>query len=138
MMKEGERTLLTPDPRADSICPFCFIGKRRVEEAIRRAKDDKLPLDFHIRFAPFLLDPTLPASPGDNKRERYTRRFGGAERVQKMEEAMIQRGLECNPPIKFSYGGVVSQTTGESSAAFAALCGVTESTESTEADNDRV
>ncbi|POY71436.1 hypothetical protein BMF94_5749 [Rhodotorula taiwanensis] len=96
---------------SDSICPFCFIGKRRVEEAIRRAKDDKLPLDFHIRFAPFLLDPTLPASPGDNKRDRYTRRFGGAERVQKMEEAMIQRGLECNPPIKFSYGGVVSQTT---------------------------
>ena len=25
---------------------------------------------------------------------------------------MVQRGLECNPPIKFSYGGVVSQTTG--------------------------
>jgi hypothetical protein len=29
-----------------------------------------------------------------------------------MEEQMVQRGLECNPPIKFSYGGVVSQTTG--------------------------
>ncbi|TKA54683.1 hypothetical protein B0A53_03090 [Rhodotorula sp. CCFEE 5036] len=97
---------------SDSICPFCFIGKRRIEEAIRLAKEEEhLPLDFHIRFAPFLLDPTLPASPGENKRERYRRRFGGAERVQKMEEQMVQRGLECNPPIKFSYGGVVSQTT---------------------------
>ena len=28
-----------------------------------------------------------------------------------MEEAMIERGRECNPPIEFSYGGVVSQTT---------------------------
>lgn len=32
--------------------------------------------------------------------------------MQKMEEQMLERGLECNPPIKFSYGGVVSQTTG--------------------------
>ncbi|BGP36812.1 hypothetical protein JCM10450v2_000705 [Rhodotorula kratochvilovae] len=94
---------------SDSICPFCFIGKRRIEEAIR--KSSHLPLTFSLRFAPFLLDPTLPASPGENKRERYIRRFGGAEKVRAMEEAMIERGRACDPPIQFSYGGVVSQTT---------------------------
>lgn len=28
-----------------------------------------------------------------------------------MEEAMVERGKGCDPPINFSYGGVVSQTT---------------------------
>ncbi|GAA5949621.1 hypothetical protein JCM3765_002727 [Sporobolomyces pararoseus] len=96
---------------SDSICPFCYIGFNRITSAISRAKAENLPLDFSLRFAPFLLDPTLPPSPGENKRERYIKRFGGAEKVAKMEEAMIERGRGCNPPIEFSYGGNVSQTT---------------------------
>ncbi|GAA6020323.1 hypothetical protein JCM11491_005330 [Sporobolomyces phaffii] len=96
---------------SDSICPFCYIGFNRITNAITRAKAEALPLDFSLRFAPFLLDPTLPPSPGENKRERYVKRFGGREKVAKMEEAMIERGRECTPKIEFSYGGVVSQTT---------------------------
>ncbi|GAA5828482.1 hypothetical protein JCM5353_002690 [Sporobolomyces roseus] len=96
---------------SDSICPFCYIGFNRITSAISRAKAEQLPIEFSLKFAPFLLDPTLPASPGENKRERYIKRFGGPEKVAKMEEAMIERGRECNPPIEFSYGGVVSQTT---------------------------
>ncbi|GAA5988570.1 hypothetical protein JCM5350_004457 [Sporobolomyces pararoseus] len=96
---------------SDSICPFCYIGFNRITSAISRAKAENLPLEFSLRFAPFLLDPTLPPSPGENKRERYIKRFGGVEKVAKMEEAMIERGRGCNPPIEFSYGGNVSQTT---------------------------
>lgn len=73
------------------------------------AKDKDLPLDFSISFAPFLLDPTLPNSPGEVKRERYIRKFGGPEKVAAMEQAMIERGKAEG--ISFSYGGVVSQTT---------------------------
>ncbi|TNY21085.1 thioredoxin-like protein [Rhodotorula diobovata] len=94
---------------SDSICPFCYVGKRRIEEAIRRSSH--LPLKFNIRFSPFLLDPNLPSSPGENKRERYQRRFGGVDKVAAMEQAMIERGKQCDPPIAFSYDGVVSQTT---------------------------
>lgn len=50
-----------------SICPFCFIGYRRIQSAIKQAKEQNLPLDFSIRFAPFLLDPTLPNSPGPSR-----------------------------------------------------------------------
>ncbi|GJN91697.1 hypothetical protein Rhopal_004720-T1 [Rhodotorula paludigena] len=96
---------------SDSICPFCFVGYRRIQQAIRIAKERSLPLSFSLRFAPFLLDPTLPPSPGESKRERYVRRFGGEERVRQMEEAMKERGRACDPPIEFSYGGNVSQTT---------------------------
>ncbi|GAA6058725.1 hypothetical protein JCM10212_003413 [Sporobolomyces blumeae] len=96
---------------SDSICPFCYIGFNRITSAIERAKTESLPLEFSVRFAPFLLDPTLPASPGENKRERYIRRFGGRDKVRAMEQAMVDRGRGCNPPIEFSYGGNVSQTT---------------------------
>lgn len=68
-----------------------------------------LPLDFSVSFAPFLLDPSLPESPGENKRERYIKRFGGPEKVRAMEESMKERGR--GEGINFSYGGNVSQTT---------------------------
>ncbi|KAI5474400.1 protein disulfide oxidoreductase [Pseudohyphozyma bogoriensis] len=84
-------------------------GFRRIKKAIAQAEAANLPLDFSIRFAPFLLDPTLPETPGEVKRERYERKFGGKEKVKAMEMAMIERGR--GEGIEFSYGGVVSQTT---------------------------
>ena len=51
----------------------------------------------------------MPETPGENKRERYIKRFGGVEKVRAMEQAMIERGK--GEGINFSYGGVVSQTT---------------------------
>lgn len=71
--------------------------------------EQNLPLDFSVSFAPFLLDPTLPETPGENKLERYAKKFGGMEKVKAMETAMIERGK--GEGINFSYGGVVSQTT---------------------------
>ncbi|GAA5869747.1 hypothetical protein JCM1840_000579 [Sporobolomyces johnsonii] len=94
---------------SDSICPFCYVGFNRIKAAIAQAEAEALPLSFSLRFAPFLLDPSLPPSPGENKRERYARRFGGAEKVRAMEAAMVERGRGCG--IEFSYGGNVSQTT---------------------------
>ncbi|KAK4058042.1 hypothetical protein OIO90_000781 [Microbotryomycetes sp. JL221] len=93
---------------SDSICPFCYIGYNRVTEAIRRAQSKGSPLDFSIKMAPFELDPTLPPSPGLNKREMYIKKFGGPERIEAMEKAMAERGKGCG--INFSYGGQVSNT----------------------------
>ncbi|KAM0755769.1 thioredoxin-like protein [Meredithblackwellia eburnea MCA 4105] len=97
------------DITSDSICPWCYVGYRRIQSAIKQAKDENLPLDFSITFHPFLLDPTLPESPGENKLERYQRRFGGLDKVKAMTDSMKERGLKEG--INFSYGGVVSQTT---------------------------
>ncbi len=44
----------------DSICPFCFIGKRKLERALDIANNEKgLNLKLNIQYHPFLLDPTL-------------------------------------------------------------------------------
>ena len=44
----------------DSICPFCFIGKRKLDRAIEISKERGMNIDFDVQFHPFLLDPTLP------------------------------------------------------------------------------
>ncbi|KAL8276146.1 hypothetical protein RQP46_011440 [Phenoliferia psychrophenolica] len=93
---------------SDSICPFCFVGFRRIQSAVAQAKAAGLPLDFSISFSPFLLDPTLPPSPGVNKLERYYSKYGGETKVKAMIDAMAERGLPEG--IKFSYGGMMSAT----------------------------
>jgi len=97
------------DITSDSICPFCYIGKRKLERAISIAKDKGLNLSFKLQFHPFLLDPTLKEDTPVVKRDRYVSKFGGHERVQAMEKMMIERGKEVG--IDFSYGGKLRQTT---------------------------
>ena len=66
---------------SDVICPWCYIGKRRFEEALERfdGRDD-----VHVVFRPYQLDPT--ASPGSTTpvREAYARKFGGYERADEI------------------------------------------------------
>ncbi|SCV68411.1 BQ2448_532 [Microbotryum intermedium] len=91
---------------SDSICPFCYIGYKRITSAVDQARALGLPLDFTISFAPFQLDPTLPKSPGESKKDRYIRRFG--DKFHQMEAQMKERGKAEG--INFSYGGPVSTT----------------------------
>ncbi|SGY35017.1 BQ5605_C002g01715 [Microbotryum silenes-dioicae] len=91
---------------SDSICPFCFIGYKRITSAVDQATALGLPLEFAISFAPFQLDSTLPKSPGESKKERYVRRFG--DKFHQMEAQMKERGKAEG--INFSYDGPVSAT----------------------------
>ncbi|GAA5904361.1 hypothetical protein JCM6882_003206 [Rhodosporidiobolus microsporus] len=112
-MASATDTTIELEITSDSVCPFCYVGYRRILQAIRELQADPSlspSPHFTLRFAPFQLDPTLPPSPGENKIERYERRFGGKEKVQTMVQAMVERGRECEPPIEFSYGGNVSNT----------------------------
>jgi predicted DsbA family dithiol-disulfide isomerase len=64
---------------SDVVCPWCYIGKRRFEQAL-----DQLPdgIDVEVRYRPFQLDPT--ASPGKSGPvfDTYVKKFGGPEQAQ--------------------------------------------------------
>jgi len=53
---------------SDFVCPWCFIGTRRLEKAL-----DGKPVD--VAYRPFLLDPTIPLE-GVDLRERLQQKFG--------------------------------------------------------------
>lgn len=81
-----------------------------MEAAIRtaRAQPRMAHLDFEVTWAPFQLDETLPEA-GESKMARYSRRFG-AQRMAGMIDMMKKTGLALEPPVAFSYGGLVSNT----------------------------
>lgn len=43
----------------DSICPYCYIGKRKLDRAIDIAKEKGLDVEVKREFHPYTLDPTL-------------------------------------------------------------------------------
>ena len=64
------------DVVSDTICPWCWIGKRRLEAALGRIGDE---LAFDVRWRPFELNPDLPIE-GISRRDYRTAKFGSWER----------------------------------------------------------
>jgi predicted DsbA family dithiol-disulfide isomerase len=77
---------------SDPNCPFCLLGKARMDAAL----SDFGPAE--VQYHPFQLDESLPKE-GVNQMER-AERFFGKERLQMMLPMMIQRG---KPLVNFNY-----------------------------------
>jgi predicted DsbA family dithiol-disulfide isomerase len=76
------------DVISDVICPWCFIGKRRLEKAIA-AHDGHVK----VRWLPFQLNPTMPKE-GISRREYRTKKFGSWERSQELDARVNAVGTE--------------------------------------------
>jgi len=72
---------LIVDVTSDVICPWCFIGKRRLERAVRDLGSRHV---VRVRWHPFQLNPTMPAE-GMDRREYRTAKFGSWERSQALD-----------------------------------------------------
>ncbi|MCG8584985.1 MAG: DsbA family oxidoreductase, partial [Pirellulales bacterium] len=60
---------------SDFICPWCLIGKFRLDQALSLARDATVD----VRWMPFELNPTMPAE-GMNRREYRSAKFGSWSR----------------------------------------------------------
>ena len=76
------------DVISDVICPWCYIGKRRLERAVA-ALDGKH--EVRVRWLPFQLNPTMPKD-GISRREYRTRKFGSWERSLELDARVIEVG----------------------------------------------
>ena len=74
---------------SDVICPWCFLGKRRLDLALKMVPE----IPFEIVLRPFQLDPTVPKG-GVDRRQRLADKFGGADRVRASEERLTELGRE--------------------------------------------
>ena len=73
---------------SDTICPWCLIGKRRLEKALKKQPQENLEISWRA----FQLTPSMPAEGID--RQRYLEmKFGGSERVATVYEPIKQTGL---------------------------------------------
>ena len=93
-----DKPTLQIDVVSDVMCPWCYIGKRRLETAIA---DTELALD--IRWRPFQLDPTLP--PGGKDRKIYlAEKFGSIEQARALYDNIREAGDE--EKIGFQFGKI--------------------------------
>jgi len=87
---------ITIDVVSDVVCPWCFIGKRRLEKAIASRPD----LDVQVRFHPYFLNDWVPRE-GISRDEYLTTKFGSPERYKGIAGRVVQaasgEGLAYNP-----------------------------------------
>src|SRR5215831_4303291 len=80
------------DMVSDVVCPWCFIGKRRLEKAIALQPD----IAVEVRFRPYFLNPWVPRE-GISREEYLTTKFGSPERyrsiARRVAEAAAAEGL---------------------------------------------
>jgi predicted DsbA family dithiol-disulfide isomerase len=84
---------------SDLVCPWCWVGLRRLQGAIELVPE----LEVEILFRPFELDPTVPAG-GTDYKEYMKARFGsdqGREKSNQMRDLLIQYGEEEGIPFHF-------------------------------------
>jgi predicted DsbA family dithiol-disulfide isomerase len=77
---------LHADILSDVICPWCYIGKRRLEEAVAA-----LDAPVTVRWLPFQLNPTMPKE-GISRKEYPTKKFGSWERSQELDARILAVG----------------------------------------------
>jgi predicted DsbA family dithiol-disulfide isomerase len=79
---------LSVDVISDVICPWCFIGKRRLEKAIAAYGGA-----VKVRWLPFQLNPQMPKG-GISRREYRIKKFGSWERSLELDAQVAATGAE--------------------------------------------
>jgi len=85
------------DVVSDVVCPWCYIGKRRLEKAIDQLKNK---IDFEVEYHPFELNPDTPKE-GVNHKEYLIKKFGGEERYQQLSNHVV--GVAAQEGLKFDF-----------------------------------
>jgi predicted DsbA family dithiol-disulfide isomerase len=84
---------------SDPICPWCYIGKVRLE----RAMEANPTHDFEVEWHPFQLNPTMPEG-GMDRREYLETKFGGQEGAIKVYSQIDQTAREMG--LELDFGGI--------------------------------
>jgi predicted DsbA family dithiol-disulfide isomerase len=85
------------DVISDVACPWCYVGKRRLEAALKEWKGDPIEVTWH----PYQLDPSM-RSEGMDRNTYLTNKFGSLENVQGMIDRLTDAGKTVG--IDFDFG----------------------------------
>jgi len=88
---------LTVDVISDVICPWCYIGKRRLEKAVAAFGREQV----RVRWHPFQLNPHMPRE-GMNRKEYRTAKFGSWERSLTLDAQVAEAGRAEGIPFDYA------------------------------------
>lgn len=80
----------------DAVCPWCYIGKRRLEQMLAERESPALA----INWRPFLLNPELPPA-GMDRGAYLAGKFGSESRIRRVYGAITDVGLSVEIGFNF-------------------------------------
>lgn len=83
--------MLTIDIVSDVVCPWCFIGKRRLEAALASLRAEQPDLDIAVRWHPYFLNPDTPTE-GEDYRAYLEAKFGGPAALERIWQQISDTG----------------------------------------------
>ncbi|MGE0240913.1 MAG: DsbA family oxidoreductase [Parvibaculaceae bacterium] len=86
---------ITIDIVSDVVCPWCYVGKHRLEQALAQLPER----NFAVFWRPFQLDPTIPKE--GMPRQDYLERKFGRERLADLHKPLIEIGKAEGIPFAF-------------------------------------
>ena len=98
-MYETSDTKMTIDVISDVVCPWCYIGKRRLDAALAA----RPAIKADIRWRPYQLDPSIPPE-GIDRQEYLLRKFGDPQKIVAMHQRITTQGIEDG--IQFNFVGI--------------------------------
>jgi predicted DsbA family dithiol-disulfide isomerase len=87
-----KESTLQIDIYSDIVCPWCFVGKRRLERALT-----SIGGDVNVAWRPFQLNPTMPLD-GMDRTVYLKAKFGSLEVFGRMEEQLLAAGEDEQIP----------------------------------------
>ncbi|MEI7967831.1 MAG: DsbA family oxidoreductase [Betaproteobacteria bacterium] len=88
------------DVISDVVCPWCYIGKRRLAEALDQWQARHPEQTPEVTWHPFQLNPDLPAA-GVPRQDYVARKFGGPERAREIYARVAAAGREAGIAFDF-------------------------------------
>ncbi|MGH6609135.1 MAG: DsbA family oxidoreductase [Burkholderiaceae bacterium] len=92
-----DKSSLSVDIISDVVCPWCYIGKRKLEVAFAQRADAE---PAAVRWLAFQLNPDIPAE-GVDRRSYLERKFGGPERAKQIYARVKAAGDEVGIAFDF-------------------------------------
>ena len=88
---------LNIDVVSDVVCPWCFVGKRRLEAAVAAVPE----IAVEVRWRPFQLDPSIPPE-GVDRSTYFREKFGDPARVEAIHDRLRELGRDVGIAFDFA------------------------------------
>ncbi|KAF3941202.1 hypothetical protein ABW19_dt0202699 [Dactylella cylindrospora] len=96
----------TIDIVSDTVCPWCYVGFKRLNKAIDTFKKTNPTATFEVKWHPYYLNPTAPKV-GVDKQQVFEAKFG-RDRTVMMQRRLAMIGAQEG--INFAFGGKTGNT----------------------------
>jgi len=97
---------LAIDVVSDVVCPWCYIGKRKLEQALSELRSREPEIEIAVRWHPFQLNPDLPAA-GMSRAAYIEAKFGGKARAAEIYARVRSVGTQVG--IAFDFDRIAQQ-----------------------------